>query len=622
MKWFEKNRNKVPGSERKKKDNTLLQTYLTSLASLMLCVTMFFGTTMAWFTSATESPLNQIYVGELSLTLSHASFRNGVLGEFEAVDPTHKILSPEIVWEPGYTAVEKFRVEETGTLPFGYHMTVSMQEAANAEDQALDDAVTQAISVWCYTGEDTVTLPGSFQLMQTNGEWEEIGTLYEIITQKLPLFRGEMDQAAVSGEANGRRTHMIALHMDERFTGEGVQGHLLENITITLIATQIAGQNDAFGPGYNAAPANIIATGTMDDVYGCVLSGAHTGSSVSVATAMIPADVDLEDDVTELTLRVQEVAQPKVSVAAGKNALALDISITGISEDNTAPITVTLNIARGLTSVDVYHEGVAMEHTYDSATGELVLTVTEFSQFDITYGTEYVSTEEELRNALISGDTVLLMEGITVDTPVIMNGGSLNGGGKIIDASLLNDSYDCAITTTGGTVKNITITGDPDGTRGIGSGSSGDQKTTGDLYIDNVTIDSVQYAINGWGEADCKVVVTNSTINGWCSYSGIASLEFTNCAIGKGSSWLGYHVIYGNTLYADCSFEKGFAMCAADTLAEGSEVIFTNCTYGNEMVTAANFLSLFCYEGDEVDFSKLRNCDIIIDGVKVVWPKD
>ena len=41
----------------------LLQTYFTSLLCLILCVTMFFGTSYAWFTSEVNNSANETYVG-------------------------------------------------------------------------------------------------------------------------------------------------------------------------------------------------------------------------------------------------------------------------------------------------------------------------------------------------------------------------------------------------------------------------------------------------------------------------------------------------------------------------------------------------------------------------------
>ena len=50
-----------------KAKSALLQTYLTSLLCMVLCVTMFFGTTYAWFTSTVTNKQNEIYIGTLDM---------------------------------------------------------------------------------------------------------------------------------------------------------------------------------------------------------------------------------------------------------------------------------------------------------------------------------------------------------------------------------------------------------------------------------------------------------------------------------------------------------------------------------------------------------------------------
>ena len=68
---------KAPAGVPAKKVNTkrpqvksmLLQTYFTSLLCLVLCVTMFFGTSYAWFTSEVNNSANEIYVGTLKVGL-------------------------------------------------------------------------------------------------------------------------------------------------------------------------------------------------------------------------------------------------------------------------------------------------------------------------------------------------------------------------------------------------------------------------------------------------------------------------------------------------------------------------------------------------------------------------
>lgn len=256
----------------------------------------------------------------------------------------------------------------------------------------------------------------------------------------------------------------------------------------------------------------------------------------------------------------------------------------------------------------------------------------DYQGYQLSFGIKMVATQlgapvavknqTELKEALASGGNAVFTETVVLNEKLPLNNGTLDGGGFGLRAPNHTGS-DCAITTTGGTVKNVTISGDKNGTRAIGSGSSGDTTMTDDLYIDNVYIDGVQYAINGSGDGTCKVVVTDSTIYGWSSYSNITSFDFVNCTLGMGNSYDGYLTVYGNTSFTDCKFEGVFDLGARAeggvVLAAGKTITFTNCTYDGVKVTADNFVKYFFYgAGDERDFGNLmRECTIIVDGVKV-----
>lgn len=233
-------------------------------------------------------------------------------------------------------------------------------------------------------------------------------------------------------------------------------------------------------------------------------------------------------------------------------------------------------------------------------------------------GAVLVESAEDLQETLTNGGSAVLTKDVVLTENLPMNGGVLNGNGKTITAG--STGYDCAVTTTGGMISDLTITGSADATRAIGSGSTGDHVLTEDLHISNVRIDKVMYAINGGADssANVSVYVNDSVVYGWISYAGLEQFEFNNCTIGKGDSYDGYMVVYGNTRFNGCTFEE-FDMCAADSVPAGSQVEFNGCTNDGVQVTAENFKTLFMYPGDEVDFNKLQSCTVVVDGVEVQW---
>lgn len=206
-----------------------------------------------------------------------------------------------------------------------------------------------------------------------------------------------------------------------------------------------------------------------------------------------------------------------------------------------------------------------------------------------------VSTAEELVAALAEGKGVYFLNNITVsakETPntgygaagiIVANGAFLDGNNKTL--TINNDAWgtwDCAIYTNGGLIKNLTVKG---AMRGIFTGG-----TSADLYIENVTFQNVIYTFNSdAGNKNYGVYVSNSTLNGWTSHSDVhKEVVYTNCKFGKGS---GYALCrpYGPTSFVGCAFEAGFEVKAV------GQISFENCTIGGVALTVENLATLVTY---------------------------
>lgn len=223
-------------------------------------------------------------------------------------------------------------------------------------------------------------------------------------------------------------------------------------------------------------------------------------------------------------------------------------------------------------------------------------------------------TEDDLTQAFTNGENVILSSDVNATAPIKVNGNTLDGNGHTLSVPYEATSgwgQYALVMTNGGAIKNLAV---EDAFRGIGA-----SPLSGNITIDNVTIDNVTYAINGDGDGTNLVEVNNSTINGWISFSNIKQLSFKNCTLGKGNSYLAYLVVYGATTFSSCVFKDDFAMCADLRGKTGENVTFNNCIHGTTKVTADNFKTLFMAEDDETDFNKLKEFNVVVDGVKVVW---
>lgn len=234
---------------------------------------------------------------------------------------------------------------------------------------------------------------------------------------------------------------------------------------------------------------------------------------------------------------------------------------------------------------------------------------------------EVVKEEAQLAALLESGYSVTLSGDIDLEQGVSLNYGVLDGIGthKLAMSDEMEQIY--AVTTTGGTIRNLTIQGK--GYResvAIGSGSDGTALLKRNLYIDHVVIDNVQYALLGKGDptAKCKVVVTNSTISGGILYQNVASLDFVGCTLGESANAYGSMTVSGNTTFTGCKFVS-FKLSASG-INEECKLVFTDCTAdtgGAEpvKVTKENVLSLLGISGGNgSDWSK---CTIVVNGETV-----
>lgn len=493
---------------KERRNRTLLQTYLVSLLSLCLSVTMLLGTTMAWFTSNVEVPSNEIYVGTLDMDLLFEG--KSLRTDAQAGGEPRKVFdSEDIIWYPDHVEVRSLTVVDQGEIPFNYRLTLipGVDENGNpldggpegwnaglSEEERLKLLANFRSQFNVYVKEGVQEEPIIAQDLADVTEWTLVGNLQEIYDGELSVFAGaseELTETEVDGKKLRSADYSIAIHM------------VAEDSDIAALADPAA-----------EAPAR-------NDFQGFTLN-----FTIKLVATQVGAP-EVVKDTKQMALMLEDGCS--VTLAQAENGYTL---------------------------------------------------------------------EENLR----------------------LNNSVLDGSGQSLYVPK-DTGYDCGITTTGGTVRNLKIYGTYTSSRAIGSGSTGDTVLTRNLYIDNVTIDSVQYAINGSGDGKSKVVVTNSKIYGWLSFANISSFDFVECTIGEGGSYDGYMVVYGNTSFTKCVFDK-FDMCGRDSMAEGTTITFTDCLYGDGTnnpvkVTAENFKTLFMLQGDEADFYKLKSCTIIIDGVKV-----
>lgn len=199
---------------------------------------------------------------------------------------------------------------------------------------------------------------------------------------------------------------------------------------------------------------------------------------------------------------------------------------------------------------------------------------------------------DELIAMLENGEDVTLNADIKIDpanmsnaygtTGInVKNGQTIDGNGHTLDIKGAGGTWDSGINTTGGVIKNITITGS---FRGIFINHNSDHSEQ--VVLENVTIDGTTYTISCDQGNNQTLKATGSTFNGWTSYAAtLGSAEFIGCSFGKGNGYA-YCRPYGPTTFKNCAFGAGFAVDAV------GQVTFENCTIGGVALTADNLATL------------------------------
>ncbi len=265
--------------EKQPKGKGLLQMYLTSLLCLVLCVSMFLGTTYAWFTSEATSTANEIHIGVLDVGLF--KMENGQ--EVDLNGSSHKLFDSDIRWEPGYTALETIQIKNEGDLSFRYALTFTN---AMLNDQPVTDdgakaqlkQVAENFVVYVHPGAygEGEAVPSSFADIQESDLWRPVrmgkdpATLADILEKGFPVLSGNQE------EENEVDTYILALHM-VKTAGEGgteeesirlsqaLMGQKI-SLNVKLTAYQRSHETDAFNKDYDLQ-AHVTDLGALDIAY-------------------------------------------------------------------------------------------------------------------------------------------------------------------------------------------------------------------------------------------------------------------------------------------------------------------------------------------------------------------
>ncbi len=230
-----------------KRKNTTRNALLTSIISLLLCVSMLVGTTFAWFTDEVKSGTNIIAAGNLDVELYHGKDQNPVDQVKEDTllftDAGGNVIDQ---WEPGVVAYTNLKVANVGTLALKYLLSINSTEMnyvqyTDGSIYTLADALKVAVVKDGISGDRAAVVAAG-----TASGWEGLKSF------------------TLSGELNSKEesdTYGIVIYWEPgendnlfnmnngKVTSDG------EALTITLgvnlFATQEMYEDDSFGADYD-----------------------------------------------------------------------------------------------------------------------------------------------------------------------------------------------------------------------------------------------------------------------------------------------------------------------------------------------------------------------------------
>ena len=200
---------------------------LLSAVAMLLCLTMFVGTTYAWFTDSVTSSGNKIVSGTLDVQLLMDT-GNGYEDISNATAPIFgegsiaQNNNAQTLWEPGKTQVAYLAIKNNGTLALKYNVALNVTNVSKDLYKVLQyaiiaDAQYGSVTSW------------------TSGNRVAVG--YQAVSGGVTL------------EAGATHYFALAIHMDE-LAGNEYQGGEV-NFDLTVLATQNTIENDSFDNLYD-----------------------------------------------------------------------------------------------------------------------------------------------------------------------------------------------------------------------------------------------------------------------------------------------------------------------------------------------------------------------------------
>ena len=240
---------------------------LGSIMAMVLCLAMLVGATFAWFTDTASTGVNKITSGNLDVEIVNKEGEKVTSLKWVKAEGA---AAESVLWEPGCRyQLEPFQIVNNGNLALKYKIVVTGLEG----DSGLLKVIT-----FTYKTADGAT----FDINQ-EGHLTAKGT--DGASTGLITLTGVMDTAA----------------------GNEYMNKKLDNISITVVATQDTVESDSFGTQYDKDAEYPVAVTTGDELQAIVNNATAPvnivlANSITTNNFVIPADKDVTLDLNGRTV--------------------------------------------------------------------------------------------------------------------------------------------------------------------------------------------------------------------------------------------------------------------------------------------------------------------------------
>lgn len=340
------------------KQKSTKRALLSSVLSLVLCLTMLIGTTFAWFTDSVTSTNNRIQSGTLQVDLLMDKAETGNDADYISIaDGEGDIFSEAtgngVLWEPGKTEIVYLAVANEGNLALKYNIVLDITDngLAGALEYAIIDGAkatdlavaTKWADIEAYAGAQIGDMPTGRQVAAPNGQLEEDGIDYFALAVHMKEEAGNEYQEkdiVIDLQVQATQATVEEDSFDNQYDKDALYSDATYNVTAASFADALAEIRDT------ANEDKIVTINLMEDIE------YSTGGSYG-STPVVPTGSGIE----------------KIFINGNGNTLtATGAGVDAISADNGATL-----VFSDMTIVDEsksYNEG-AWEFTYLEFSGNL-----------------------------------------------------------------------------------------------------------------------------------------------------------------------------------------------------------------------------------------------------------